>query len=258
MHDYLLISGSGNTFTVSDNRDGHIEDIIEYTKKFANENKTDGSLFIEPSVKADFRMRIINADGSEAEMCGNGARCAALFAFDRQIADKRFMKFETLAGIIEGEVKEKGRVKVQLTDPIGYRTGIKVDEPHYKGEVSFINTGVPHTIVLTEDVENIDVFTLGQEIRRSQTFAPAGTNVNFVQVLDKNHIRVRTYERGVENETMACGTGSTASALVATALGRTQDPVHVLTQGGEELVISFINSNGTFSKVHLEGVVRYL
>jgi diaminopimelate epimerase len=258
MKDYSLISGSGNTFTVSDNRDGHIADIITYTKKHSAENKTDGSLFIEPSAKADFRMRIINADGSEAEMCGNGARCAALFAYDRRIVESRLMTFETLAGIIQGEVKENGLVKVQLTDPTGYKTGIKVKEAHYEGELSFINTGVPHAILLTDDVEKMDVFTIGREIRRSAVFAPAGTNVNFVQVLDRNTIKVRTYERGVENETGACGTGSTASSLVVSALGLADSPIQVLTRSGEILTVTFHRKENQFRQVFLEGIVKYL
>lgn len=258
MNDYMLISGSGNTFTVSDNRDGHITDIKAYTKKYSTENKTDGSLFIEPSTKADFRMRIINADGSEAEMCGNGARCAALFAYDRRIVESRLMTFETQAGIIQGEVKENSLVKVQLTDPTGYRTGIKVKEAHFEGELSFINTGVPHAILLTDNVEEMDVFTVGREIRRSAVFAPAGTNVNFVQIVDRNNIKVRTYERGVENETGACGTGSTASALVVSTLGLADGPIKVLTRSGEILTITFQKEQGQFKQVFLEGIVKYI
>ena len=257
MNDYVLISGSGNTFTVSDNRDGHIGDIIAYTKAHAGENKTDGSLFIEPSVKADFRMRIINTDGSEAEMCGNGARCAALFAYDRQIAESRRMEFETLAGIISGEVKNGGLVKVRLTDPSGYRTGIKLNLPGFTGEVSFINTGVPHVVVFTEEIETVDVVALGREIRYCAAFKPSGANVNFVKVTGKDSIRVRTYERGVEGETLACGTGSTASALVSAALDKVTAPVRVLTQGGEELCITFTRRDSVFNDVSLEGIVKY-
>ncbi len=258
MNDYILMSGSGNTFTVSDNRDGHINDIIAYAKLNALKNKTDGSLFIEPSVKADFRMRIINADGSEPEMCGNGSRCAALFAYDRQIVESRQMEFETLAGIINGEVKEGSLVNVRLTDPFGFRTGIKIVVSHYDGELSFINTGVPHAILYTDDIEKIDVAAIGREIRNSDFFKPAGTNVNFVKVTGENSIRVRTYERGVEGETLACGTGSTASALVTAALGKGTSPIRVLTQGGEELVITFQKEGTVFKDVTLEGIVKYL
>jgi diaminopimelate epimerase len=260
MSDYVIMSGAGNRFFVVDDRAGGVKDPVAMTRQVCAEKSLDGGLFVRPSSSADFRMVIVNADGSEAEMCGNGSRCIARFAFDRGVVRSRTMSVETLAGRLAAEVFADGSVKVRLTDPKDIRKEFDLRAGTYAGKASFVNTGVPHTVILCDDTAAVDVVGLGGAIRRSEAFQPAGTNVNFMSVVDRRTIRVRTYERGVENETQACGTGSTASALVSFMLGRTEPPVTVLTAGGEKLVIHFEAKAGgvpSFTNVCLEGQVRY-
>lgn len=260
MIDFSLMSGTGNTFVVVDNRNKILQDVISFTIEKSKEFNVDGSLIVENSDSQDFKMRIINADGSEAEMCGNGARCIAKFAFDNKIITSKFMNFETLAGPIKAEIKDNNLVKVQLTKPFDLKENFSLVGNFYTGQAFFINTGVPHTVLFVDDVDNIDVYAIGKEIRHSDTFKPYGTNVNFVEIIDKHNIKVRTYERGVENETKACGTGSTASALISIVIKKTQNPVEVLTRSNEKLKVyfTFDSTQKEFSDVFLEGQVSYL
>ncbi len=184
----------------------------------------DGLLVIEPSLKADFRMRIFNSDGSEAEMCGNGSRCAAFWAKIRSGRKNDTITFETKAGIVESKTQNSkpnsglgnfANVKIKVMNPYGFKQNLALRVFGRELKVNFINTGVPHAIVFVSDLDNIDIEDIGREIRFHKQFSPAGTNVDFVEILDKNFIKVRTYERGVEAETLACGTGSIASAIVS-------------------------------------------
>ena len=173
-------------------------------------------------------------------MCGNGARCAARFAFERKIAPAA-MRFETTAGEIEafvlGDAGES--IRIRLTAPEDLRLNIPLAVGSAEQTLHFINTGVPHTVVLVNDAGDVPVADWGREIRFHETFQPAGTNANFAQVVSNNTVKVRTYERGVEGETMACGTGAVASALVIALLEQAKPPVTVITSGGEELTIDF-------------------
>ncbi|MDP2941715.1 MAG: diaminopimelate epimerase [Candidatus Omnitrophota bacterium] len=174
----------------------------------------DGLLLLEKSKVADVRMRIFNADGSEAEMCGNGARCVALYVSHKVTRSQGHkLRIETRAGVIAAEVK-KEQVKIKLTDPRNIKLDIPIKVGNRNIKVNFINTGVPHTVVFVEGLEKISVPALGRQIRFHRCFASAGTNVDFVEAISNDSIQVRTYERGVEDETLACGTGSVASALV--------------------------------------------
>ena len=206
----------------------------------------DGLLVIGKSQKADIRMRIFNADGSEAEMCGNGARCAALYT------GKKNMRLETLAGIIEAIVS-RDLVKIKLTDPHSLKLDLPVKVGSRSLWVNFINTGVPHAVIFVDGLENIDVHSLGRHIRNHKEFSPKGTNVNFIEVLDNDSIAIRTYERGVEAETLACGTGSTASALVFALRAGINKYVFVHTRSGEVLKVYFNRTDNKFSDVWLEG-----
>jgi len=211
----------------------------------------DGLLVLTKSVKADIRMRIFNADGSEAEMCGNGARCAGLFAALKY--KKQNLVIETAAGLIQAVVRKED-VKVQLTEPKNLNLDLPV---RLVGplRVNFINTGVPHAVVFVDSVDKIDVFSLGRQLRFHKIFAPQGTNVDFVEIVSQDKIKVRTYERGVEDETLACGTGVTASALVtAIKLNKVcRGQISVLTRSGETLKVYFNVSAHKFSNVWLEG-----
>ncbi|MDD5561866.1 MAG: diaminopimelate epimerase [Candidatus Omnitrophica bacterium] len=206
----------------------------------------DGLLLVDKIKHTNLRMRVFNADGSQAEMCGNGARCVALFS------GKKEVKLFTLAGVINTQVCGS-RVKIQLTCPKGIKTDIPLKVNGRLIKVNFINTGVPHVVVFVSGLDKIDVAGIGRLIRRHARFSPAGANVNFVEVKGDNLIRIRTYERGVEGETLACGTGSTAAALIFALKNNLNNLVNVCTQSGQALKIYFNNKEGKFENVWLEG-----
>ncbi len=261
---FMKMTGSGNDFILIDNRDGHI-DAARYATlaRLACRRKlsvgSDGLIVIENDPEVDFRWSFFNADGSSAEMCGNGARCAARFAHLNRIVQTDRMAFRTLAGVIEATVSGE-RVKIRVTPPHGLERGLQVEAAGRTFELDFINTGVPHVVWLAPDgssLEEVDVLTWGRSLRTHTRFQPAGTNVNFVSVEDAHHLRIRTYERGVEDETLACGTGSIAAALVAASRGLAVSPVEVLTRSGETLTIHFTQEGGPdqgeLAEVHMEG-----
>jgi diaminopimelate epimerase len=241
---FAKMSGTGNDFIIIDHRTPFIaeEEQSEFARLVCRRKFSvgaDGLILIEKSETADFRWQFYNGDGSRAEMCGNGARCAARFAFEKKIAPAT-MKFETTAGAIEAFVHGTGEsVKIRLTAPEDLRLNIPVAVGRTEQNLHFINTGVPHTVVLVNDAGDVPVNDWGREIRFNETFQPAGTNANFAQVVSNDTLMVRTYERGVEGETMACGTGAVASALVVALLEQATPPVTVITSGGEELTIHF-------------------
>lgn len=210
----------------------------------------DGLLVLEKSKIVDVKMRIFNADGSEAEMCGNGARCVAFYL-------NSTLKIETKAGIIESRINGNN-VKIKLTDPKGLKLDIPIRINGRLLKVNFINTGVPHVVIFVEGLDKIDVFNLGRPMRYHKRFAPAGTNVNFIEVLGRDTVRVRTYERGVEDETLACGTGAVASALLY-AVRSTPSAISIIkvhTKSGEVLRVYFKRLRNTFKNVWLEGKAK--
>jgi diaminopimelate epimerase len=217
-------------------------------------------ILIENDPEVDFKWRFFNADASEAEMCGNGARCAARFAYLNGIVTNPKMKFRTLAGIIKAEILGS-RVKVQMTSPHNLRSDIRLQIDGRSFNMDFINTGVPHAVCFVADengLESADVLRWGHAIRFHPNFQPAGANANFVHVTDAHQISVRTYERGVEGETLACGTGAIASTLVSAARARVVSPVEVKTRSGEFLTIHFNRHQDgiQFEEVFLEGEAR--
>lgn len=256
---FSKMEGAGNDFILADNRRGKIAARIAVAKKLCDRKRSvgaDGLILVETSKKADLRMRIFNPDGSEAEMCGNGVRCLGKYVVDQRIVKKNQFSVETPAGIIHVHVN-KDIVKAQMIEPKELKTRFSIPLDGKSIELSYINTGVPHAVQIVSAVEGIDVDELGRKIRTHKYFAPRGTNSNFVAVdKKKNHIDIRTYERGVETETLACGTGSTAGALVASVLYGLKSPVSVKTSGGEFLKIYFSEREGKFEKVYLEGKIR--
>ena len=258
---FSKMSGSGNDFIVIDNRSCSIDDInlSQFITSVCRRKMSvgaDGLILIEPSDKADFRWRFYNSDGSRAEMCGNGARCAARFAYVNGITGEN-MTFETDAGIVSGQVNAD-RAKVKMPDPTDLRLDYSIELARGALPVSSINTGVPHVVIMQDGIEEIDVFGLGREIRNHEAFAPAGTNVNFICQQGAGRLAIRTYERGVEDETLACGTGSIASALVASVKLNWTSPIHLVTRSQESLTIHFAEDNGNFSNVYLEGDARII
>jgi len=209
----------------------------------------DGLLILEKTKKADARMRIFNADGSEAEMCGNGARCAALFLEKKQAA------LFTGAGLVQTQLLENN-VRIKLTEPKNIKLDIPLRAAGRRIKVNFINTGVPHVVIFVYDVDKIDISHIGPLVRNHALFKPAGTNVNFVEVKGNNSIKIRTFERGVEDETLACGTGSTASALVFALKKNLDKFVKVHTHSGEVLKVYFRKEGLNFRDVWLEGSAK--
>ncbi|UCD77850.1 MAG: diaminopimelate epimerase [Desulfobacterales bacterium] len=258
---FYKMSGSGNDFIIIDNRSRIIDDIelpnfIRHVCRRKMSVGADGLILIEPSDKADFRWRFYNSDGSRAEMCGNGARCAARFAFVNGIAEEK-LSFETDAGIVTGQVRGD-RAKVKMPDPTDLRLDQIIDLQNGPLTVSSINTGVPHVVIMRDAVDDIDVFNLGREIRNHKAFAPAGTNVNFICRQAPGQLAIRTYERGVEDETLACGTGSIASALVSSCKLNWNSPINLVTRSGESLTIYFNKTDKVFDNVYLEGDARII
>ncbi len=253
---FYKIQGNGNDFILIDNRRGVLKGtaLNRLAQQVCHRSRSvgaDGLIVIVLSKKADFKWRFFNSDGSEAEMCGNGSRCAARFASLKGIAPKR-MTFETRAGLIHAEVR-KDTVRVQLPGASGLRMDIAVPLENTIRTGHFINTGVPHLIFFSDRLDAEDVEGAGRRARYHDLFQPAGTNVNFIDVIGPHRLRIRTYERGVEGETLACGTGAVAAALIAAALGKTSSPVTVATRGGDRLVVSFRQEDGQFADLHLEG-----
>ena len=256
---FYKMSGSGNDFIIIDNRKGIMEgvDLPQWVKKVCRRGLSvgaDGLILIQNSPKADFQWRFFNADGGEAEMCGNGGRCVARYAYLTGISG-RSPSFETLAGLIEAEVVGE-RVKLRMGDPSDMRLDYPLSIDGNKHIVSSINTGVPHVVQIVEGLEEYDVLKLGPAIRYHPHYQPAGTNANFIEVRDEHTIQIRTYERGVEDETLACGTGAVASALIAAAKGLASSPVSVYPKGGEVLTIYYQEKPSGFSGVFLEGDAR--
>lgn len=256
---FYKMSGSGNDFILVDNRDGIVGDTelgrwVSQVCRRRHAVGADGLILIEKSDKADFRWRFFNADGGQVEMCGNGGRCVARLAHLLGIAGTS-LTFETLAGVIRAEVTEK-RVKLEMPVPSGVQTGYAIEVDGERIEVNSIVVGVPHVVIWVEDIEQAPVLPLGRKIRYHERYAPGGTNVNFVQIDESGPLRIRTYERGVEDETLACGTGSVASALLASMGKPFESPVSLVTRGNETLDIHFAKSGDDFSNVFLEGDTR--
>ena len=259
--DFFKMSGSGNDFIILDNRKGIVDgddlrDLVRKTCRRKVSVGADGFILLQGSEKADFKWKFFNADGSEAEMCGNGGRCAARFAYLKGIAGKE-MSFETLAGIIRAEIL-KDRVKLEMTIPGCVELDKKIFLEGEEHLVDFINTGVPHVVVFVHDLNEYPVEKLGRTIRYHSEYKPAGTNVNFVCVRDRSNIIIRTYERGVENETLACGTGAVAASLIGYLKGMVSPPVAVKTKGGEILNVHFKYKEEVFYEVYLEGDARVI
>lgn len=258
MIPFTKMVASGNDFIIIDNRKKIFfpgPGTIRHLCTFRTGIGADGVILIENSKKADFKMRIFNKDGSEPEMCGNGARCAGLFAYKKRIIP-RIYTMETLAGIIKGKIIGETLVKVQLSQPTGPKLHQKIQIDRKKIEYHYLNTGVPHIVIFVENLEKVDVKQLGRKLRYHKRFASQGTNVNFVKIKDKSNIYIRTYERGVEDETLACGTGSTASAIITGLLYNTEGPINVKTRSGEVLTIEFSNKGGTPTSPTLTGTAN--
>jgi diaminopimelate epimerase len=257
--EFHKMSGSGNDFIIIDNRDLslNVGDLPSFVRKVCRRKISvgaDGLFLIEPSTVADFKWQFFNSDGSVAEMCGNGSRCVARYAYLKGIASQN-MSFETLAGIITAEVHDDN-VKVRLTDPSPLKTAEKIIVAGRDCVLDCIDTGVPHAVSFVHSLETCTVVETGRQIRRHDAFQPRGTNADFAEVIGRHKMKVRTYERGVEDETLACGTGVVASVLAAAGRGLTETPVDVVVQSGETLRVYFTREDNRFGEIYLEGRVK--
>ena len=242
---FVKMHGAGNDFVMVDARHVAIPQKAEIAR-LANRPDgigCEGVIFVESSKRLDFKMRFFNPDGGEAELCGNGARCVAAFAYAIGAVKTSKMRFETLAGDIDAEVLSDSLVKIAMPPPKDLRH-------------NFVNSGVPHAIVPVEALDEVDVSVKGRKIRYSDEFAPAGTNVDFVHFTLPSRVDIRTYERGVEAESFACGTGAVASAIVGVKEYGLAFPVKVVTKRGSELIIGGEYDGNEFRSITLTGPVQ--
>jgi diaminopimelate epimerase len=258
--NFYKISAAGNDFILVDNRKKILpKNVAGVAKRLCHRKFSvgaDGLITLENSKTADFKMRYFNSDGSPAQMCGNGGRSIARFAHNIGVVAQK-MVFETDAGQVSAQILGRD-IRLGLYEPLDVRLDFTLKVEKREFNASFINTGVPHTIIFINNIDKVDVETIGRMVRYHREFSPEGTNVNFVQKKDNHSLYVRTYERGVEGETLACGTGATASAIIAGLKGLVKPPVKCVTTGGYTLKISYsINDEGDFlspvSNVSLEG-----
>ena len=255
---FTKMTGAGNDFVVIDNRKNVIHgDIEAFTLRVCDRRfgvGADGLLLLQPSKQADFQMRYLNADGSTGSMCGNGGRCIARFAHQLGIVTGE-MQFEAAGHIYKAKLLNE-TVRLHMKDPTEIQPlTLSVEGEQWQGY--WVDTGAPHVVVFTDEmgtpIQELDLGHWGPKLRRHERFAPAGTNVDFVQTLSNNSLRMRTFERGVEAETLACGTGAVAAALVSAAFKALVSPVVVTAQSGRRLVINFRGSQRKYSDVTLEG-----
>lgn len=260
---FTKMNGAGNDFVMLDNRARSLTLTADQIARLCDRHRgigADGLLLVEPAENgADFRMRYYNADGGEAEMCGNGARCFARFARRVSGSDAERITFETPAGTIAAKFVGD-EIQINLSNPRSYAAPVGLIADDCQLEVHFIDTGVPHAVVFVEYLEQTDVVRLGRALRRHPHFEPRGTNVNFAQIIGPDSIAIRTYERGVEDETLACGTGVAACALIHHIEHSAASPVSVKVRGGETLHVGFEPGDvrGEFHNVTLTGPADFV
>lgn len=253
---FWKMHGAANDFILVDDRKGAfpVDDgawIRAITSRRTGVG-AEGVLLIQPSTAGDFRMRFFNPDGGEVDMCGNGARCIARLAHEIGAAPAA-MRIETPAGIVRAEARGNDQVQLIMTEPHSWRLHQSIELFGQPFTYHFVNTGVPHVVIEVSDLPGVDVQKLGAAIRYHEAFAPKGTNANFIQRDDRGRLYVRTYERGVEGETLACGTGMVACGLVAGKLGRVQSPVTVIPASGDELRVGYRDTADGATDVTLLG-----
>jgi diaminopimelate epimerase len=257
---FTKMNGAGNDFVMLDNRAGDLQLEANQISKICDRHRgvgADGVLVLErPTNGANFRMRYYNADGGEAEMCGNGARCFARYA-SHIAGPVEKLSFETPAGVIGADLQGE-LVCLQMSEPKDLKLGLRIQLGDQTLNGHFVNSGVPHVVIPVDDLENTDVRGIGSAVRHHALFTPKGANANFLKRRGDRQIAIRTYERGVENETLACGTGVVASALVFAAIEKVDGPIGVLVRGGNELQVGFDKAGDQFHNVTLTGPADFV
>lgn len=259
---FSKMNGAGNDFVVIDNRDLEYDLSKEQIEAICDRHRgigADGFIAVEPSQEkeGEVRMRYYNADGGEAEMCGNGARCFGNF-YRRLTGVSEKLLFETMVGIVSAEYPDEDNVRVGLSDPFDFSLNEELEVLGNTETVHSINTGVPHALIQVEDVDESDIYKIGKNLRYHDRFSPAGTNANIFSVVEERRIKLRTYERGVEGETLACGTGMAAAGIVHHALTECEAPIKVEVRGGDTLEVDFECDNGVYRNVFLTGPADFV
>jgi diaminopimelate epimerase len=255
---FTKYSGCGNDFVIVDNlkKDFPTENhkLIQHICNRRLGIGADGLILLEKGVECDHKMRIFNSDGFETEMCGNGLRCFVRFLQQSGYGDGPFtiesMK-RTHYCTIDGDM-----VTIDMGDPTDLKWNFPLTLADNRLTANYLDTGVPHVVIFTAPIEEIDVATIGSQIRHHPSFKPRGTNVNFAEIEDNDVIHIRTFERGVEAETLACGTGATATALAAAHCFGLPSPIAIKTKSQDLLYVSFELNNGLFQKITLTGAAE--
>ncbi len=258
---FVKLAGCGNDFVLVDLRKKSLPASPAILARSWCDRKrgigADGLLLVLPSRKGTARMRIFNSDGSEADMCGNGLRCVVWYLHSTN-GKSRALSVETAAGVMQAEVTGPERVRIFMPPPRDLRLGLHLTHQTKRYTLHAVNSGVPHVVLPVRHLESFDLEHLGPAIRHHRLFKPAGTNVNLMKIQSLHRISIRTFERGVEGETLACGTGAVASAVIGAALGRLKPPIEVRTRGGETLTVGFRHGAKPFQGLYLEGPVQTL
>lgn len=259
-YPFSKYSGCGNDFIFIDNRNGgfptHRKELIRNLCHRQLGVGGDGLILLEHSNRADFRMRIFNSDGNEAEMCGNGLRCLGRFMKEQGIPGESF-SIQVMENLYKMQIsRDTIQIKMGPPQSVEYDRMLTIGERSYSFD--FMNTGVPHVIIYVKDLDSVKVDELGSLIRHNPKFAPQGTNVNFVCPTDDGTLKIRTFERGVEKETLACGTGCTATAISARKKLGFVNPIKIITRSGEEIRFSIEESDNKLSDVLMEGPAKFI
>ncbi len=258
---FAKAEGAGNDFVLLNNLSGDMKlDQGQLARTLCAKHMgigADGLIVLEKSTRADVRMMYYNADGSYGGMCGNGGRCAAAFAHALRVVGST-MTIEALDFVYKAEMLTSGRVRLHMKNPTKLRTAREVTLQGQPIEVHTVDTGAPHVILFVDDLRNEEVEKKGRALRYHEAFAPEGTNVNFVKKTGASEVAVRTYERGVEAETLACGTGSVASAIIASVMHGVVPPVSVRVESGQTLNVEFSQRGQEYTNVTLEGTANIL
>jgi diaminopimelate epimerase len=258
--EFFKMSGGGNDFIVVDNRSNQVRselvpDLVRRISVRALSVGCDGVIFLETSRVADFRATFLNPDG-RITFCGNGGRCVSRLAYLMGMVGPR-MRVETIKMVHDATV-EGERVRFAMPAALRLRMGMKLEVDGQVLEACSIDTGVPHVVVFKEAPHSVSITDWGRKLRSHPELGSEGANVNFVMVVDDHTLAIRTYERGVEGETLSCGTGCVAAALVTASLGMTKSPVACWTRSGVTLTVNFQGGAGAFSHISLEGDARLI
>lgn len=270
---YIKVNGAGNEFILIDEKENPSVELNKTEiEKICNRETglaADGVIILKDDENSDFKMQYYNADGSTGSLCGNGARCAIKYAEMTKRVKSKTTVFTSNGQEYHGEILTENSIKFFFKEPTKIKIGFRVKSNDQLIKANFANTGSPHVVVNIEDVlensknlhsfytdlESFPVAEIGQEIRNLPEFQPLGTNANFIQP-ENEYIKIRSFERGVEAETMACGTGAVAAAIISNIIFKKNPPIKIITKSNAELIVNFEKKNQRFTNLSLTGPVE--